>query len=63
MEQSLLCVGKGVMFSKLSREDFCDTPDTESEREDRLEVLIAFPCGYFSSFRLASYRLVDLCDS
>lgn len=52
MEQSRLWVGKGVMFSKLSIEDFCDTPDTESEREDRLEVLMAFSCGSFSSFRL-----------
>lgn len=51
------------MFSRLSIEDFCEIPDTESEREDRLEVLIAFPCGYFYSLRLTSYRLVDLCDS
>lgn len=42
MEQSLLCVGKGVIFSKLSLSDSClDTAEKDSERDDKPE---AFKC-------------------
>jgi len=39
MEQSLLCVGKGVIFSKLSLYDSClETAEKDSEREDKPEA-------------------------
>jgi len=51
MEQSLLCVGKGVIFSKLSLSDSClDTAEKDSERDDKPEAFKCLSALFFGLF-------------